>query len=160
MKQASVSSTDHGGGKRRAAGMDVIAPPPLGSSGLAVDGTGSASGYPPIASPSPPMSPSVRPPGVWGHRAGKRIQGLRRVNAGHAPLAAVLRLPQGCRLPNDRAVARRTALPAAGGCGRGTAVHRLDSQTRSSGVTPRITGRLDNPHTDCSLPVARRCQIC
>jgi hypothetical protein len=61
MKQASVSSTDQGGGKRRAAGMDVIAPPPLGSSGLAVDGTGSASGYPPIASPSLPMSPSVRP---------------------------------------------------------------------------------------------------
>ena len=30
---------------RRAAGVDVIAPPPLGSSGLAVDGTGLASGY-------------------------------------------------------------------------------------------------------------------
>ena len=41
--------------------MDVIAPPPLASAELAVDGTGgcSASGYPPIASPSPPRSPSV-----------------------------------------------------------------------------------------------------
>jgi hypothetical protein len=38
-------------------------PAAMGSAGLAVDGTGgcSASGYPPITSPSPPRSPSVRP---------------------------------------------------------------------------------------------------
>jgi hypothetical protein len=49
---------------QRAAGMDVIAPLPLGSAGLAVDGTGgySASAYPPITEPA---QESERQPLGW-----------------------------------------------------------------------------------------------